>query len=116
MRILQLFLTDLKLHARNFREAKTFEKTVRKDENGNEKGRIYCNHSLQITPDGKFIFCLKLPEDIQRQIKDGEIKVQIFVPKGLGIYLGRDAVEKMQQLRKKERLKLAHTCQTMHKE
>lgn len=111
-----LYLTDIALHHRNFREAKTLDKTVKRDANGLERGRIYTNDALTKTPDGQFQYAIRLPEELQRQIDAGEIEVEFMRPKGgIPIFLGKDGVEKAAQLRKKARLKLASTGQTWKK-
>jgi len=104
------------IHSRTFREAKTLDKAMKTGEDGLERGRIYCNDSFTTTPDGKFRFVIKLPEELQRQIDAGEAEVEFILPEGGAyVYLGQDAKEKMAQLKKKDRLKLARTGQVLRK-
>jgi hypothetical protein len=111
-----LYLTDFGLHARKFRPATTLEKTIKKSSNGLDQGRIYTNHAIKTYPDGRFEIAIKLPEELQKQVDAGEVEVDFMMPKdGTPIFLGNDAIEKMAQLKKKERLKLARTSQTWKK-
>ncbi len=111
-----LYLTDIALHHRNFREAKTLEKTIKQDGNRLERGRIYTNDALTKTPDGQFQYEIRLPEELQRQINAGEVEVELMMPEGgIPIFLGKDGVEKAAQLKKKARLKLARSGQTWKK-
>lgn len=111
-----LYLTDIALHHRNFREAKKLDKTIKQDEHGRERGRIYTNDALTKTPDGQFQYEIRLPEELQRQINAGEVDVEFMMPEGgIPIFLGKDGIEKATQLRKKTRLKLARSGQIWKK-
>lgn len=109
-----LCLTDIGLHHRTFREAKTLEGAVKSNEDGDNYGRIYTNSA--IVPgekEGELRLRIKLPEELQRQIRDGEVEIEIKMPEGgIPIFLSKDAIEKAEQLRKKERLRLARSGKT----
>lgn len=108
---ISLILTDTALHARHFRPAKTLDGAVaERMSDGTESGRLYMNGGIKVNPDGTFSFEIKLPEELQKQIDAGEVELKISLPEGgLPIFLSRDGMEKLAQIRKKERLRLART-------
>ena len=112
-----LQLTDFAIHARDFRPAKTLEAaTQQKNQSGEPRGRFYMNHSIKVNPDGTFQIVMQLPEELQKQIDNGEVEVEIAMPKGgVPIFAANDALEKIAQLKKKTRLKLASTGKTWKK-
>jgi len=109
-------ITDFALHAREFRPATKIENAIKKDSAGIERGRIYTNDAVETLPDGRFKIAIKLPEELQKQVDAGEVEVEFKLPEGgAPVFLGKDAIEKMAQMNKKERLKLARTGKVWRK-
>ncbi len=105
---LVLQLTDFTVHARDFRPATKFANTIKnKTSDGKPLGRMYSPEGIEMTEDGKFKFRLQLPPDLMEQVKRGEIELAFALPKsGLPFLLGKDAEEKIDQLKRKDRTQL----------
>lgn len=117
MKKITLYLTDATIHNREFREAETLDKTIKRSGDGIEQGRIYMNHSISIDQNGKPVCTFKFPAELQKQIDAGEVEIELIVPEsGLPIVLGADAEEKVAQVREAKRLKLARSCRVWKKE
>lgn len=111
-----LYITDFTLHTRKFRSATKLENSVSEKQGDIEHGRIYTNDALIETTEGTR-YMIKFPEELQRQIDAGEVEVELVLPEGgVPIRVGKDALEKIAQIKKKERLKLARSCRSWRKE
>ncbi|MBP6948721.1 MAG: hypothetical protein KBB50_01440 [Candidatus Pacebacteria bacterium] len=111
MKKIKLYITDLQLHARTFRPAEKFIKTIKSDQNGNPFGRIYGNNEKpEVGDNGVFRFSIPLPDDLQEQISKGLVEVEIVTPSGgVPIHLSQDTVEKIVSLEKKKLRKISRT-------
>ena len=111
MKKIKLYITDLQLHARTFRQAERFVKTFKSDHNGNPFGRIYSNNGKpNVGNNGVFRLSIPLPNDLQKQISDGLVDVEIITPnEGVSVYLSRDAVEKIVSHERKKVIKMSNT-------
>lgn len=104
-----IFLTDITLHTREYRQTTNFSKAAK-------RGRMYTPLPAPTEPatrnrgnlkPGEFEFVITLPPDLQEKWKRGDVIV--MVPKeGLPVFAGRDIDEKLAQLRQKERRGLIH--------
>ncbi len=100
-----IYLTDITLHTREFRQTVNFSKAA-------EKGRIYTPVSKDHfkstdSKTGNFEVTIALPDDLQKQVDNNE--VELMMPKdGLLIYAGRDMAEKVEQAKEQERIQLIH--------
>jgi hypothetical protein len=99
----KIYLTDIALHTRDFRQTTNFS-------NAAVKGRMYSplpKESAPRTNSDKSSISIQLPPDLIEKIKSGEIK--LVIPKdGLSIYAGKDVYDKLNQLKNKTRNQLIH--------
>lgn len=107
-----IFLTDITLHTRGYRQTANFSKVA-------QKGRMYSPMPLpqpqvakKVADDGhSFHFSFALPEDLKEKVERGE--AVLMVPEdGLPVYAGPDVQEKIQQMRQKERRGLIHSIRS----
>lgn len=101
----RIYLTDITLHLREYRQTANFSKAA-------QKGRMYSPLPPQdarvidteaITTEFKF----QLPSDLQKRLSQG--KIEIMVPNdGLMIYAGRDVIETTESMRKQAHRKDVH--------
>lgn len=112
----KIYLTDITLHVREFRQTINFAKVA-------QKGRIYSPiplGSFRSTPPsensdktGEFEIEINLPKDLQEKLDKG--KVELMMPKdGLLMYAGKDVYEKIKQMNSKKRNLLIHRGRTWH--
>ncbi|MFM2357668.1 MAG: hypothetical protein RJA61_405 [Candidatus Parcubacteria bacterium] len=112
----KIYLTDITLHVRDFRQTINFAKVA-------QKGRMYSpissdsfksakpTESLDKT--GEFEIEINLPKDLQEKLDKGE--VELMMPKdGLLMYAGKDVGEKIKQINSKKRNLLIHRGRTWH--
>ncbi|MDE1924980.1 MAG: hypothetical protein KGH79_02265 [Patescibacteria group bacterium] len=98
----RVYLTDITLHTRNFRDTSSFEKVA-------QKGRMFKagNDALVTDPALGVSLIDLLPPDLQKRYKKGEI--ELMMPKdGLPIKFADDLKEKVTQLKAKARRELIH--------
>ena len=101
----RIYLTDITLHTRDYRQTGNFSKVA-------EKGRMYSplppETAKTIDSEAKTArFSFQFPSDLQERINRGE--VEIMVPKeGLFVYAGKDAIEKAKQLSAQARRENVH--------
>ncbi len=108
-------LTDITLHTNPVRNPKPWYIKVIEAFKVNKTGRFYFNNAISISTSGNPTLSLPLishlPE-IQREKAKAEAlgkKFRIFVPKvGLPIIAGKDTIEKVRQLKEKERRIVIH--------
>jgi hypothetical protein len=110
----RLYLTDITLHTRDFRQTTQYSKVA-------QKGRMYMPFKPQ-KPSGDeqksaisdiddtnrtFKLHIKFPSDLQERIDRGE--VELMIPKdGLLVFAGKDAFELAEAMAKKERREGVH--------
>ena len=98
----RVYLTDITLHTRHFRDTTSFEKVV-------EKGRMFKAGADALVTDPALGISLidLLPTDLQERYKKGEI--ELMMPKdGLPIKFAQDLKEKVAFLNAKARNELIH--------
>lgn len=112
----KIYLTDITLHVRDFRQTINFAKVA-------QKGRMYspipsdsfkgAKHTESLDDTGEFEIEINLPKDLQEKIDKGE--AELMIPKdGLLIYPGKDVDEKIKQINNKKRSLLIHRGRTWH--
>jgi len=110
----RLYLTDITLHTRDFRQTTQYSKVA-------QKGRMYMPFKPQKPSGGEqksaisdiddtnrtFKLHIKLPPDLQERIDKGE--VELMIPKdGLLVFAGKDAIETAAAMTKKEHRESVH--------
>jgi len=112
----KVYLTDITLHVREFRQTINFAKVA-------QKGRVYSpipSSSFRSAPPsensdktGEFEIEINLPKDLQEKLDNGE--VELMMPEdGLLLYAGKDVDEKIKQINSKKRNLLIHRGRTWH--
>ena len=104
-----VIIADLQLHTTVSRKPKTFAEGIRKLINSGKPGRTYREGALKITDSLAGTFQITIPLDgLEEVVAKAEAKgkrVRFFVPKnGIPILLGKDAIERMEALKRKGRL------------
>ena len=109
-RIIELYLTDMTLHAKHFQSASTLEKAAKKrTSEGLPHGRLY-GPTPTVSTDGRYQAIIKLPEELQTQVDSGEVEIRLMMPKeGLSVYADKGVSEKIVQQQKK------HTRMAIHR-
>lgn len=104
-----IVITDLMLHAQTPCNPSSFARGVQKAITNGKPGRTYHPHSLQPGDnDGTFKITMPLGKGLQEVIDKVAArgkKVRFFMPKdGVPIFLGKDAIEKIDALKRKGKL------------
>ena len=102
-RIIDIYITDVALHANHRRPAATLAKAANKRlPDGQPYGRMY-GPSPALISNGQFRIAIKLPADLQSQVDRGEVEINVLVPKGgLPVFPDNSCGEKIAQLEKKK--------------
>ncbi len=101
----RIYLTDITLHSKDQRPTINFKKAA-------QKGRLYSptltDQFKTSTSEGSdFEIAVQFPPEIQEKINNGEI--ELMMPAGgLFIYPGKDVIEAVKAMEKKERNLLIH--------
>lgn len=105
----KIYLTDITLHTRDFRQTVNFSKA-------SVKGRMYSplpkgyNFNTASSTNNKnegFRISIKLPPDLQEKLDKGE--AELMMPEGgLFIFAGKDLQDKIQQIQDKKRREIIH--------
>ena len=101
----RIYLTDITLHMRGYRQTTNFAKVA-------QKGRMYsplpANTAKTADMEAKTArFSFQFPPDLQERINRGD--VEVMVPKdGLMVYAGRDVIEGVQAMQKQARREDVH--------
>lgn len=106
----RVYLTDITLHTREYRQTLNFSNVA-------QKGRMYSPlpkdyvKNIKVegdnNGDGKFAFKIELPKDLMEKIEGGE--AELMMPEGgLLIYAGRDVYDFIEANKEKERRELIH--------
>lgn len=108
----RIYITDIALHTRSFRQTTNFSKAAK-------RGRIYsplpkyytsksiANSKTKKRGDGLVRFTITLPEDMQARLNSGEL--EIMVPKdGIDILAGDDVLDFIKKRERKEHKQLIH--------
>jgi len=102
----RVYLTDITLHVRGYRQTANFSKVA-------QKGRMYSPLPVdyaQKDPDTDSAtarFSFELPQDLKERVARGEI--ELMIPEGgLPVYAGRDVYEKIKQMSQSMRRQLIH--------
>lgn len=103
-----IILTDIQIHTAMSRKPVSFGRAVSKAIDTDRPGRVH-SKDIKAHSDGTMSFSLPLPKEVELQIKkarEAGMVVRFLVPKeGLPVYLGEDAIKKMQADQLKEKLK-----------
>ncbi len=110
----RIYLTDLTLHTRDSTPTPNFSKVAQKGRMYSKLPDGYANSPKnEEKPAGTFRISFKLPEDLMERINRGE--VEIMSPEGgLFVYPGKDMVETMEKMKKKNRNLSKHRGRTWH--
>ncbi len=105
-----IYLTDITLHMRGFRQTLNFAKVAQKGRMYSPLSRDYVKN-IKIADSGndhqKFAFQIDLPKDLREKIKKGE--AELMIPEGgLLIFPGKDVVEYLKSEEKKKWRELIH--------
>jgi len=109
-----VYITDITLHSKDFRATPSLEKAEQKKFAGLPSPRFYSSATKLdatvdgVNPDGTFEFTIDMPADLKEGIACGEIEIRSLRAGGIPIYPGKDLIEKMAQLKKKDRRELIH--------
>ncbi|HUC88907.1 MAG TPA: hypothetical protein VMR49_02655 [Candidatus Paceibacterota bacterium] len=109
-----IYITDITLHSKDFRATPSLEKAEQRKFAGLPSPRFYSGATKLdavvegVNPDGTFEFTIDLPVDLREGLDRGEIEIRSLRAGGIPIYPGKDLIEKMAQLKKKERRELIH--------
>jgi hypothetical protein len=103
----RIYLTDITLHTRDFRQTINFSRAVQKGRMYSPLPKDYAKNIVSDNSSGEFKFEINFPPDLERRISTGE--VELMMPKdGLYIYAGKDTIEHLKSLDDKARRELIH--------
>ncbi|HMO77711.1 MAG TPA: hypothetical protein PKA42_02300 [Candidatus Paceibacterota bacterium] len=93
----QILLTDIQLHNRERRPTEKFSKAVE----GNK--RLYCSPRIVKVDHDTFTITVSydLPEDLSDELRSGETELAIE-SSDIPIYLGKDTIEQLHQMKRKQ--------------
>ncbi len=105
----KIYLTDITLHTRNFRQTINFSKAQIKGRMYSPLPKSYNLNTVSPTDNtkGGFRISIKLPPDLQEKLDKGE--AELMMPEGgLLIFAGKDLQDKIQQIQDKKRREVIH--------
>jgi len=99
-------ITDLQLHASEPRKPHGFARGIKKAIETGKPGRAYAKNAAKAVDRNKGTFEIAIPsEGLAEVIEQAKAKgkiVRFFIPRaGIPIFLGKDAIEKMESLKRK---------------
>jgi hypothetical protein len=116
-----IYITDITLHAKDFRPTPSLAKAEEKKSLGFSSPRFYSNATKLdatvegVNTDGTFKFAIDLPPDLAVGVENGEIELRELHPGATLVYAGKDVYEKLAQIQNKERRELIHRSRKWRK-
>jgi hypothetical protein len=109
----RIYLTDITLHMRGYRQTCNFSKVA-------QKGRIYSplpegyNKKENVDKEkGTVKMAISFPQDLQDRIDKGEVEL-MFPKGGLLVYAGKDVWEFITKQNEQRRRQLIHSSRAWH--
>jgi hypothetical protein len=109
-----IYITDITLHAKDFRVTPSLEKAEQKKSLGLPSPRFYSDATKLdatvegVNMDGTFKFAIDLPPDLAAGLENGEIEIRELHPGATLVYAGKDIYEKLAQMKRKDRREMIH--------
>ena len=116
-----IYITDITLHAKDFRATPSLEKAEQKKSLGVPSPRFYSDATKLdatvegVNTDGTFKFAIDLPPDFAARIENGEIEIRELHPGATRIHAGKDVREKVMQMQNKDRREMIHRSRKWQK-
>jgi len=112
-----IFLTDIQIHAIEPRKPIPWYRAILKSFRNRKPGRFYTTHFEMNDKNRaiKLIFppSLKVKQQMKEAKKLGK-KIRFILPKnGVPVYLGKDAIEKLEAEKRKQKKKILETMQNI---
>lgn len=102
-----VILTDIQFHTQKPAKPRSFLHSILRSIRNNKPGRAYST-DIKLNPDGTMHFSIplesKLGQEMERAKRLGK-QIRILTPKiGVPVYLGKDAEEKLDALKKRGKI------------